>query len=45
MKIPLDEETMKDYYTEEPGSHIHMIDSMAMLGLQEFLKESEKQEV
>jgi hypothetical protein len=42
MKIPLDEITMKDIFTEKPGRHIHMIDSMAMLGFPDFLKESEK---
>ena len=43
LKIPLDELTMRDYYTEKPGCHAHMIDSMAMLGFPEFLKKSEKQ--
>ena len=40
--IPLDEHSMKNYYTEKPGPHVHMVDSMAMLGFPEFLKESEK---
>jgi hypothetical protein len=39
----LDEKTLKDYYTEEPGPHIHMIDSMEMLGYPEFLKPNEKE--
>lgn len=44
LNISLDESSMRDYYTEERGCHVHMIDSMAMLGFPEFLKESEKQQ-
>ena len=33
---------MKDYYTEKPGRHLHMIDSLTMIGWPEYGKEDDK---